>query len=401
MLLAAKPIRSTAALQPRWPVAVLFAVNGLGFGVWAGFIPHFQEQLGLSHPELGVPLLALVLGAIISMPLAGSYVAHRGSATLGAPASVLFALALGAITWSSWAQVSLLFTLAAFSFGASKGLLDVAVNTQAVLLEQARQRPVNAFCQACWSLGGLTGGGLVVLISRQEALIIPFLIFTSFLLVGMGFAAHTGLVDDRHNHASDAPKSNVLKALRDSPHLRTLGLLAMLALFSEGVMADWASVYLREAGEVSTAASALGFTSFALAMTIGRFTGDWAIDRLGPVNVLRLGGSLIALGITAAVVAGVAFGSPVGIVLGIISAGLGVSNLVPVLFSAAGKDPIAGAGPGIATVTTMGFGGFLIGPPIIASLSGLIGLPFALLLLIVSGGIIFWSAQRAVAPVRV
>ncbi|KAF0094730.1 MAG: fucose permease [Puniceicoccaceae bacterium 5H] len=379
-------------------MVALFGADGIGFGVWAGLIPHFQQQLGFTTPQLGIPLLALVCGAIISMPLAGSFSARRGSMTLGGPACFAFASALCLVAGTAAIGHGVLFTLAAFLFGATKGLIDVSANTQAVLLEEARQRPLNAFCQACWSLGGLTGSSLVAVVGREEAFITPLLIVVAGAIAAIGVFAPRRLVDDRNpeQKAGGGTSTGVFSALRDSPHLRILGALAILSLFTEGVMSDWAAVYLREAGGASNSFAALGYTAVALAMTTGRFSGDWAIRKLGPANVLRLGGSMVALGILLAVGTGLTIGHPAGIMGGFVLLGLGVANLVPVIFSAAGKDPIAGAGPGIATVTTLGFGGFLIGPPLIAAISAGIGLSGALLILLLAGGVIAWNAQRAV-----
>lgn len=382
----------SVGLHPRWPIVLLFGADGLGFGVWAAMIPYFQHRLGLTPSDLGVPLFALVTGALLSMPATGSLVARWGSRRPALPVVIGYAVALASIALAAELGWRMAFTVAAFAFGCGKGMLDVIVNTQAVALEEARRRPVNAFCQGCWSCGGLAGAAIVSLALGHLARGAVLVFGVSVALVVAALVARPRLLD---GHArGPARRVGVLGALRRSPRLRILGALALLALFAEGVMADWAAVYLRTATGVTTALAAAGYAVFAGAMTVGRFSGDGVIRRLGSAAVLRLGGGLAFLGMAIAVVAGGWLQQPVGVVAGFVVVGLGLANLVPVLFSAAGRDPVAGPGPGIATVTTLGFAGFLIGPPIIAGLSAVVGLSCALGLVVLAGAAIALTAHH-------
>ena len=376
----------------RGPVVLLFCADGLGFGVWAGLIPHFQQQLRLSAPQLGVPLLALIFGAMSSMPIAGSVIARYGSIRVAVPAALAYALALTTIAWAAAGANTLFFTLAVFGFGCAKGMLDVTVNAQAVLLEKIRLRPLNAFCQGCWSLGGLTGSGLVVLLTRREGCVFGFVLVVSITIGTAVLLLRRRLVDDRVTDAvSSGPgqvRPGVLAALSSSSRLRALSGLAVLAFFVEGVMTDWAAVYLRTSIGLSAASAAVGYTVYAFAMTTGRLAGDGVIRRFGPVAVLRGGGVLMISGVVVAVVSGAWLHWREGIMVGFVVVGLGLANLVPVIFSAAGRGPVAGPGPGIATVTTLGFGGFLLEPPTVAAMSAGVGLSVALLLVVVAGATI-------------
>jgi MFS family permease len=160
-----------------------------------------------------------------------------------------------------------------------------------------------------------------------------------------------------------------------------VALLTFIALFSEGALQDWAAVYMRQVVAVSVSVAAIGYGSYSTAMALGRFAGDRVVTFFGERFVMRLSGALIIVGLLTALLVP----SPILAIAGFAVAGLGNSNLVPILFSAAGRDPILGPGPAIAAVTTVGFFGFLIGPAVIGLMSKFFGLPVALSLVAVVG----------------
>ena len=171
-----------------------------------------------------------------------------------------------------------------------------------------------------------------------------------------------------------------------------LAAFTFLALFSEGIMADWSGVYLRTVIGVQASTAALGFAAYSFAMAAGRFLGDRLFSALGPILLLRFSGLLTAAGLALALV----IRTPEVVIVGFILVGLGLSNLVPIFFGSAGRHK-AGAGPGIAAVTTIGFFGFLVGPPVIGTLASLLSLPAALSLVIFFGLIIANGARHALA----
>ena len=163
-----------------------------------------------------------------------------------------------------------------------------------------------------------------------------------------------------------------------------LGSLAFLALFSEGVLLDWSAVYARTVTGVSVATAPVAFAAFALAMASGRFLGDFLIARFGATRMLRMSGVLMAAGVATAVIVQ----AWPAMIAGFTMVGFGIANLVPVLFGAAGRAHENGAGPGLATVTTLGYFGFLAGPPLIGALAAVAGLPLAFTTVVLFGAII-------------
>jgi MFS family permease len=360
----------------------IFFADGLGFGVWAGHIPIFKQKFHLGDAQLSVALFAVALGAIFAMPIVGQMLTRVGSRFLAGFCASLYAMVIACL---ALAPSYPLFVVATALFGACKGSLDVSINAQAVGVESAYGRPIMSSFQAAWSLGGLAGAALA------------------------GAALHRGFVPEQNLAASGAFILAIAflsvgylvreKAARQATSLfwpdkalLSVAAFTFLALFSEGTMADWSGVYLRTAIGVQASTAALGYAAYSLAMAGGRFLGDRLLSALGSILLLRLSGLSAAAGLALALL----WRTPEVAIVGFILVGLGLSNLVPILFGSAGRHR-TGAGPGIAAVTTIGYFGFLVGPPLIRILASFFGLPAALSLVVVFGLIIANSARRAVA----
>jgi MFS family permease len=239
--------------------------------------------------------------------------------------------------------------------------------------------------QAAWSVGGLAGAALAAAALHSGFVAEQNLAAAAALILAITFLSVRYLIPEK---ARGQAKSLVWP---DKTLLR-LAAFTFLALFSEGIMADWSGVYLRTVIGVQASTAALGFAAYSFAMAGGRFLGDRLFSALGPIPLLRFSGLLTAVGLTLALL----IRRPEVVIVGFILVGLGLSNLVPIFFGSAGRHK-AGAGPGIAAVTTIGFFGFLVGPPLIGTLASLFSLPAALSLVIVFGLIIANSARHAVA----
>jgi MFS family permease len=352
----------------------MFFADGICFGVWAGHIPAFKQKFLLSDWSLSIVLLAIAAGSIISMPLAGQAVRYFGSRRCIAVSVACFAFCLVSIALASSAT---LLVAAALLFGAAKGGVDVGINSQAVVVENCYGRPIMSSFQALWSVGGLAGGFLTSVALGFGSKPIVNLAGVAMLMLLLDLLCYSHLMRD-----AASPEGEGKRRFRlPGKALLYVAILTFIALFSEGALQDWAAVYMRQVVAVPVSVAAVGYTAYSTAMALGRFAGDRVLVALGERFVMRLSGALIIVGLGAALFVP----TPIFAIGGFAVAGLGNSNLVPILFSAAGRDPVLGPGPGIAAVTTLGFCGFLVGPAVIGLMSQFFGLPVALSLVAVLG----------------
>ncbi len=363
-----------AVRAARHATYAMFFADGLGFGIWAGHIPAFKQKFQLSDSSLGIVLLVVAAGSIFSMPLAGQAVRHFGSRCCIALSIAGLAVCLVSI---ALAPSLILFVVAALLFGAAKGGVDVGINAQAVVVEKCYGRPIMSSFQALWSVGGLAGGFLTSATLGLGSTPIINLVCVSSLILMLDLRYYPRLMRD-----ALSPEGEDGKGFRlPGKALLYVAILTFIALFSEGVLQDWAAVYMRQVVAVPVSVAAIGYAGYSTAMALGRFVGDRVVAFFGERFVMRLSGALIIVGLVAALL----MPTPAFAIAGFAVAGLGNSNLVPILFSAAGRDPVLGPGPGIAVVTTLGFFGFLIGPAVIGLMSKFFGLPVALSLVAVLG----------------
>lgn len=373
--------------RTRLAVLAMFAVDGFGFGIWAAHLPSFKAGLRLSDGGLSLPLFAMVAGSLVAMPLAGRLIAREGSRGVVLASACLYCLAIPLLAFSAWLGWGLApFSLAAFGFGAAKGALDVSANSQAVAIERDGPRPIVSGCHGCWSLGSLLGAGTAALALRSALAPTVTMLVSGVTLLVVVLASAGGLRSgDRVETPSGGPKGSIWPSGR----LMLLGVLAFLAMFCEGAVGDWSAVYLAGPVGVSPASAAFGFAVYMVAMTLARFSGDRLVAAFGPATLLRAGGLLVAAGLALALASRTFPAALVGFGL----AGLGLANAVPVLFRSAGKERDAGGA--IAAVSTVGYLGFLAGPPMIGMLSEALGLSVALLVVVAFGVLVSLGATIA------
>jgi MFS family permease len=350
----------------------LFFLDGTGFGVWAAHIAAFKQRLNLHDSQITAVLFSVILGALLCMPLVGQLIARtrvRLVATLSVVGYVLTLWLLG--------HASHLFSLCglAFLFGAAKGSVDVSINTQAVALDRPGHRSQMSFFQGCWSVGGLAGSGVSALLLRHGGTVSKDMSAATMLLAVLAAAALPFL-----------PSEGVAAPGRPqptwpSPYLLLLGTLAFFGLLVEGAIADWTSVFLHSNLQLSLALSATGFGLYAIAMAATRFTGDWLAEQISGKWLLIVSGLLIVVGIGSLL----SCNSWYIAALGLMFAGFGTANIVPVLWSAAGRDPVIGPGPAISIVSTIGYLGFLAGPPMIGGAASFIGLRAGMGIIVIAG----------------
>ncbi|MBQ0821605.1 MFS transporter [Microvirga terrae] len=369
-------------LPARLAASALFFGNGFGIGTWAAQLPRFKESLGLSDGQLSLGLLAFSLGAVALMPIIGWAVAVVGSRTMTVAAAFSFAAAL---MLPGLAPSLSLFVAAALVAGACNGTMDIAMNTNATVVEKAWGSAIMSSFHAFFSLGGLAGAGASGLLIALDVGIVPTLVISC---LGMGLlflpAAFWALGEKERpseGHGFAWPRGSVI----------LLAVLAMFCFIVEGAMVDWSAIYLQTVAGASLEAAVTGFAAFSLAMTVCRFMGDFVVRHLGRIRTLQLGGLLSAFGLALAML----LPQPLPASIGFALVGIGLANAVPVLFSAAGQMKDLPPSMGVAMVATLGYGGLLLGPPLIGFGGEIFSLRAMLGLLIGFAFIIIILSQRA------
>ena len=354
----------------RAAITLVFFADGLLIGSWAARIPAVQRQTELTSGKLGIALFAMSLGALLAMPTAG-----RLSERIGSRSVTLAALLAGGAALLLTAVAGGLAGLGAalFLFGAGFGAVNVAANAQGIALERLSERSILSSFHAAFSFGGLAGAGLGAIAAAAGIGPLEHFAAIAVAIALSALAAGGRLLPP---DADDREPTPILA--RPQRSLLVLGAAAFFTLMAEGAAADWSAVYLSDSLGAGAAAAALGYTAFSLAMAASRVFGDRLNTRLGPVALARGGGLLAASALTLALVSG----STVVALAGFAAMGAGLGVVVPVLFRAAGSTPGVSAAAGVAAVSTIGWFGFLAGPPAIGVTADAVGLRSSLVIVV-------------------
>lgn len=346
--------RVTAFPRGRQAVSALFFVNGFAIGSWAPKIPEFAERLRLSESGLGLMILIFGLGSLVMMPLVGGLVARFGSSHMLKLTAVLGVPTLLLLTIAPTVPIAV---VTVFLLGGLLGGMDIAMNANAVLVEKRMGRAIMSSCHGFWSLGGLggaaLGGWLIAIAGAIGHVLIATAVLAFIVLVALGRITE----DSATANAQEKKPIRLPKSLL--PYL--IGMMALFSMTPEGAVLDWGALYLRQELSSTLAQSGLAFGAFSATMALMRFAGDPIREKLGAVTTLRVC-TLFAL--AGMLIAGQAPNATVAIV-GFALAGIGISNMVPIAFSAAGNLPGMAQGIGLSVVTFMGYSGILIAPSVI------------------------------------
>ncbi len=341
-------------------------LNGSVIGGLIPYFPHIQRTLHLSDSDLGLSLLFSPLGALVATPQLGRLIGRYGSRTLILATAFLLSVStpLALLAPNIW-----LFRAALFLFGFMNSSQDVSMNAQAMVVQHRYPKPIISFTHGCWSIGGFAAGSGVALAARfgQSPLIHTVLVNAVILtltLIGVRFLIPHEPDDVITEPAFVIPKGVVL----------TLGLLTMCAFAAEGAAYDWVAVFFRTVLGTSQSAAAGAFAWFGFAMAGGRFVGDGVVHRIGNKRTLVFGGLISA----AAMVTAVSLRTPFACVLALVCSGLGLANVVPILFRAGGSVEGVASGTGVAAVTSCGYIAFLLSPPLIGLIADHASLSVAL-----------------------
>jgi predicted MFS family arabinose efflux permease len=362
-------------------VAAAFMLNGTSFGTWAARIPAIRAQTGLDEASLGFALLGASVGAVLTMIfggwLGGRFGTHRMT-PITAMGCGLLMVAIGAS--SSFASL----TLSLLLFGVCQGTMDVSMNANGIAVEHAGRVKIISKLHASWSIGAFVGA---LVSSQVAALGIPVLPEFAVMGAGMvlvGIGLWFTMLPDRHSEGGGRLR------LPSGP-LLLLGALALCGFTAEGSASDWSGLYLQRSMAASEGVAGLAVTAFVGCMAVARLAGDRLVLLLGPARLVTGGGALAALGLSLAL----ATQTPAVAIAGFGCMGLGLAAVVPTIFRAAGSQPGIPASVGIAAVSTMGYGGGLIGPPLIGSVASAATLRVALLIVLAMLALVVLSGRRA------
>ncbi|MEO1557708.1 MAG: MFS transporter [Pseudomonadota bacterium] len=367
-------------------VSAMFLLNGALYGIWAARIPAMATRHDLDAGELGLLLLLLAGGAIAAFPLAGRFADKLGAAFLTLWIAVAYTGALG-LTALAPNVATLAVALAVF--GATHGAMDVAMNTWAGEAERHIARPVMSSFHAMFSLGAALGAASGFF-AEQWSVGIP----AHFSVTGVAVAALTlamariGWVSPTQDRVSGTP----LFPLPKGP-LVAVGLIAFCTSMGEGAMVDWSALLLIETTRVTPAQAALGYTMFSVAMVITRLLGDQVTRAFGPTPTARIAGVIATVGAISAVSS-----TSYSVTLTAFALmGVGYAVIMPLAFSRAARDPHLPPGTAIASVSTLGYGGLLLGPPLIGfvAYASTLRTGFALLAVLAALIIVLAGAVRA------
>jgi MFS family permease len=352
--------------RARVAVGSAFFVHGAIATSWASRIPSVKADLGLSEAGLGFALLGPALGALLAIPLGGAVTARRGSRSV--TRAMLVAHAAAVVLPVAAPNLLLLF-VELVVYGASGGVMDVAMNAQGVALEKRYERPILSGFHALWSLGGFAGA--LVGSAAAEAGLEPVahLGRVAGALVIAGLVATARLLPAEADRSLEGPKF-----ARPAGALAVMGAVAFCAMLAEGAALDWSAVYVRESLRGSHTLAAVAVGAFSLGMCLGRIVGDRLTMRFGATAFVQ-GAAAVAL---AGLVGALSARGPMQGVVGFGIMGVGMSSIVPVIFSRAGHASRFTGAPGIATVATMGYTAFLVGPSLVGGVAELTSLRSAL-----------------------
>ncbi|MGI4022828.1 MAG: MFS transporter [Janthinobacterium lividum] len=356
----------------RATVGVMFFLAGLTFASWASRIAGIQQKLGLSDAELGGILFTLPVGLMLSLPFSGWIITRIGSRKLLLAALPLYACALAIL---GLAQSTLHLIVGLFCFGFTSNAVNISVNTQAVATEKLYSKPIMASFHGLWSLAGFTGAAIgTVMIGKGIDPSVHFSLVLLVVILGV-VVSFRYLQDD-----AGSTQSGPIFVMPDASFMK-LGAVAFCSMICEGAMFDWSVIYFKKVIHAENAWVAAGYTAFMSTMAAGRFIADWFSGRFGLKRTLQVSGSLTTTGLLIAIF----FPFLIPAILGFMLVGAGVSSVVPLVYSAAGRSTTMSPGVAIAAVSTLGFVGFLFGPPVLGFIAGAFSLRASFMLIAVMG----------------
>lgn len=375
--------QSISRKQVKFASTVFFFISGFGYAAWASRIPTIKQELNLSEAQLGSVLFAMPVGLMATMPLTKYLLGRFPSRNIMLAGALIFNLALCLTGWVSvtWQLVALLF-----AFGSSRNLFNLSLNAQAVSVQQLYDKSIITTFHGIWSLAGFAGAALGYLMGRYNigtAWHLP-LVGLSMMVLAMSFFGRTLYLQPVKG------KAEKIFALPDR-HLLRFSVICFVSMACENTMYDWSGIYFQQAVHTSTQTATTGFVVYMVAMTLGRLAGDRLVNRFGIRPILFYSGVLISSGLAIAV----ALPYPVTAAFGFILTGFGVSCVVPLVFSLAGKSKSLNSASALASISTIGYLGFLLVPPTVGYVAQAAGIRLSFALMAALGTGIIWLMRTS------
>lgn len=342
----------------RIAVGTLFFLQGLCFATWASRIPSIQQQMDLSDSMLGLTLFAIPVGSLLSLVFSGALVTRFGSKRVASNALLLYSFFLPVI---GFASTPALLIASLVVFGMAGNVANIAINTQAVHVEAKYGKNIMASFHGLWSLAGFLAAGVgSYMIGNRIVPLTHFILVATVLVAGVAISFPYLLPDEKRSVVSTK------LFVKPDKFLLTLGILAFCSMICEGAMFDWSGIYFQKVVKADKDWIGAGYTTFMCAMATGRFVADWVANRLKFQKTVLFSGLLIASGLAVAVL----FPFLGTAIAGFVLVGFGVSSIIPLVYSEAGKSSSVPAGMALTAVSSIGFLGFLLGPPVIGVIAG-------------------------------
>lgn len=363
-------LRSKKSSSPSacFAITLIFFINGLVFSNWVTRIPNVQQSLGLSAGALGLALWGTAIGALTSQFFAGWLVQRMGSRRTTTLAALLYCCTL---ILPALAPNLPILALALFALGISNSMLDIAMNVQGIAIERQASRPILASLHASFSFGGVAGSLLGGLFIGLKIAPLPHLLSIAIGCGVIAYVASRWLLGDEEKAERESKKAAFPHLSRQ---LLLLGSIAFCGLLGEGAVADWSTVYMKSGIHASPVIAAGGFAAFSLTMATGRLAGNYLIHRWGSVVLLRSSSLLAAAGMLLSLLAR----QPLIAIVGYGLFGAGLSCIFPIVLRITGHLERRSTAAAIALVSTIGYVGFLAGPPLIGFLAEAVTLRWAL-----------------------
>lgn len=370
------------AKKARIAIAVFFSLSGFGFATWASRIPGLQQQLHLNEAQLGGVLFAMPAGLMATLPLTGFLLRRFSSRYIMLLGTLLFNVMMFLIgqvnqTWQ--------FAVVLFCFGSARNLMNISANAQSIAVQAMFPKSIISSLHGIWSIAGFTAAGVGALMVNWGVLPGWHFIAVSITLssIALWFFKDT---------VQQLPQAHERKKSFALPQRSMLayGFICFASMACEGTMYDWSAIYLRKAAGSTKEFATAGYAIYMVAMTLGRFLGDKVANAIGVKPMLRYSGILIFCGLLMAALLPYSITAAIGFVM----VGFGVSCVVPMVFSMAGKVKNMSGGPAIAAVSTVGYFGFLIVPPVVGFVAEYAGLQWSFALMSLLGMLILWMTGK-------
>lgn len=366
----------------RLAVGAFFFLSGTTFSSWAARIPTIKSTFNLNEAQLGTVLFMLPLGSLVVLPVAGWAIHKYGSRPILLISAILYGIFLMSIAFSSGVYI---LSAVLFLFGFAGNGFNIAANTQALQVEnRVYGRTLMSSFHALWSAGAMTGAIVTGWMMKSSVSIINHYLLVTAIMFLIFVSASFFLVKGEEKNVGSG------RMVWPSKFLWLLGVICFCCALCEGAMADWSALYYKQVIGEGSSVNTTGYTAYAFTMAFGRLIGDRLVDRFGSRKILLIDALFIIAGISI----GIGILHPMAVIIGFAMIGIGVSTIIPIVYTLSGKNTATPPSVSLATVSSIGFSGFLIGPPLIGYIAHGIGLRMALMLLIFMGIIIIILSRR-------